>query len=96
MGVAGIGVRFVPKIGGTGSAYRGPSTSSVPRKRRVVAQFEQVLPGVILRDFSPEEPALSEVEGIWRASAATPGQRGVSASRQILHGLKAVQDDASG
>ncbi len=54
MGVAGIGVRFVPKIGGTGSAYRGPSTSSVPRKRRVVAQFEQVLPGVILRDVSPE------------------------------------------
>ncbi len=27
--------------------------------------------GVILRDFSPEEPALSEVEGISRASTAT-------------------------
>jgi hypothetical protein len=28
--------------------------------------------GVILRDFSPEEPALSEVEGIWRAPAQLP------------------------
>ncbi len=50
--------------------------------------------GVILRDVSPEEPALSEVEGIWRASAPRAAAKGVSASRQILHGLKAVQDDA--
>ena len=28
--------------------------------------------GVILRDFSPEGPALSEVEGIWRAEAQRP------------------------
>ena len=32
---------------------------------RVVTQFEQILHTcVILRDFRPEEPALSEVEGI--------------------------------
>jgi hypothetical protein len=47
---------------------------------------------VILRDFSPEEPALSEVEG--SGAQRTKSSGGVSASRQILHGLKAVQDDA--
>jgi len=43
--------------------------------------------GVILRDFSPE------------GSGNRPQQRrvkAVSTSRQILHGLKAVQDDACG
>ncbi len=43
--------------------------------RRIVSQTKldcdefdkNALPDVILRDFSPEEPALCEVEGIWRA-----------------------------
>ena len=54
----------------------------------VVARFETVpLHRVILWDFSPE------------GSGAHRQQRkgkGVSVSRQILHGLKAVQDDACG
>jgi len=43
-----------------------------------VAEFETILTsGVILRDFSPEEPALSAVEGIWRVPAATQGEGGL-------------------
>ncbi len=42
--------------------------------------------GVILRDFSPEG------SGAHRPIGARAN--GVSASRKILHGLKAVQDDA--
>ena len=41
--------------------------------------------GVILRDFSPEGCGAHPQQG-----------RGVSGARQILHGLKAVQDDACG
>jgi hypothetical protein len=68
--------------------------SQAGRAQSVVAQFEPSLySGVIPKDFSPEEPALSAVEGIWR-TGSNAGQGRVSASRQILHGLKAVQDDA--
>jgi hypothetical protein len=41
---------------------------------RVVAQFGGQIhhTGVILKDFSPEEPALSEVEGISRVLPQSP------------------------
>ena len=42
------------------------SLLSQPQLLRRVRQIT-TLPDVILRDFSPEEPALCEVEGIWRA-----------------------------
>jgi hypothetical protein len=43
-------------------------------------------PGVILRDFSPEEPALSGVEGILRASVQLWTSR-ICASRKMLRKL---------
>jgi hypothetical protein len=41
----------------------------------VVAWFEQIPhTGVILRDFSPEEPGPSQGEGMWRASLQLLGK----------------------
>ena len=44
----------------------------------------------ILRDFSPEQPVLSEVEGILRASC--DGRRVTSAARQIARNLGMTAD----
>jgi len=53
-----------------------------------VGQFEQIhIHGVILKDFSPEEPALSVVEGILRA-APRPSRR--------IYGLRARSFASSG
>jgi hypothetical protein len=43
--------------------------------------------GVILKDFSPEELALSEVEGIWRVPPQMAAKC-ISAPRQILRKLR--------
>jgi hypothetical protein len=63
---------------------------------RVAAEFEmQLLQRVILRDFSPEEPALSEVEGILRAGARWLAFF-VSAPRQTLCKLSMTPPERNG